>query len=226
MDIDFGFLAGIPLFDGISSEELKYLLSCLNAKQQFFTKQEILLLEGQPASLVGIVLSGSVLIVKEDYRGNRIILAEASAGELFSEAFSCAQMEHLPVTVVSAQDSMVLWIDYRRVVSVCSSACGFHAKLIQNMLRILASKNMLLNRKIEYMSKRTIREKLLAFLSDQAAGIVEKEFSIPFSRQELADYLCVDRSALSAELSKMRSAGLLEFHRNRFILHASAFSET
>jgi hypothetical protein len=87
MDIDYGFLAGIPLFDGISSEELKYLLSCLNAKQQFFTKQEILLLEGQPASLVGIVLSGSVLIVKEDYRGNRIILAEASAGELFAEAF-------------------------------------------------------------------------------------------------------------------------------------------
>lgn len=225
MEIDYDFLAAIPLFDGISSEELKHLLSCLNAKQQFFTKQEILLLEGQPASLVGIVLSGSVLIVKEDYRGNRIILAEVSAGELFAEAFSCAQMEHLPVTVVSAQESTVLWIDYRRVVSVCSSACGFHANLIQNMLRILAGKNMLLNRKIEYISKRTIREKLLAFLSDQAFGTVEKEFSIPFSRQELADYLCVDRSALSAELSKMRGAGLLEFHRNRFTLHAAALSE-
>jgi CRP/FNR family transcriptional regulator, dissimilatory nitrate respiration regulator len=225
MDIDYDFLAGIPLFDGISSEELKYLLPCLNAKQQFFTKQEILMLEGQPASLVGIVLSGSVLIVKEDYRGNRMILAEASAGELFAEAFSCAQMEHLPFTVVSAQESAVLWIDYRRVVSVCSSACGFHSRLIQNMLRILASKNMLLNRKIEYLSKRTIREKLLAFLSDYAAGAVEKEFSIPFSRQELADYLCVDRSALSAELSKMRREGLLEFRRNCFTLHVSALSE-
>jgi len=225
MDIDYGLLANVPLFEGVQVEELKQMLSCLNAKQESFSKQEILLLEGQPALQVGIVLCGSVLIVKEDYLGNRMILAEVSAGQLFAEAFSCAQLEHVPVTVVSAEKSTVLWIDYRRVVTVCPSACGFHSRLIQNMLQILASKNILLNRKIEYLSKRTTREKLLDFLTDQAAGKMEEEFTIPFSRQELADYLCVDRSALSTELGKMRREGLLEFHRNRFLLHSANLSD-
>ncbi|MVB11461.1 Cyclic nucleotide-binding domain protein [Caprobacter fermentans] len=218
MNLDYDAFKKIPLFEGIQPEELRQMLSCLHAKRKSYAKQEMILLEGQPASFVGIVLSGSVLILKEDYRGNRMIIAEATAGQLFAEAFSCAEIDRLPVTVVSAEDSTVLWIDYRRAVSVCSSACRFHSRLIQNMLRILAFKNILLSRKIEYLSKRTTREKLLAFLADQAGGARGEEFSIPFSRQELADYLCVDRSALSAELGKLQREGVLKFHRNRFLI--------
>lgn len=219
MKTDADFLMRIPLFHGIGRNELPSMLNCLNARETGYQRQDIVLLEGQPVSSVGIVLSGTVQIVKEDYAGNRSLLAEIEPGHLFAEAFSCAQTEELPVTVISVTDSTVLWIDYRRIVTTCPSACRFHTKLIENMLAILASKNILLNRKIEYLSKRTTREKLLSYLSDQAAR-TGPEFDIPFSRQELADFLCVDRSAMSSELSKLQREGALRFHRNHFILHA------
>lgn len=212
------FLLQIPLFKGIEQSNLTGMLRCMNAHFSSYKKRDIILLEGQPVSSVGIVVSGKVQIVKEDFIGNRTILAEIPPGNLFAEAFSCANSEKLPITVISAEDSDVLWIDYHRITTTCSSACQFHSRLIENMLSILASKNIILSQKIEHLSKRTTREKLLSYLSDQAVRTDRREFDIPFNRQELADYLCVDRSAMSNELCKMQDEGILQFSRNHFVL--------
>jgi CRP-like cAMP-binding protein len=161
-----------------------------------------------------MVLSGSARVIKEDENGNVMILTELAASELFGEAFACAGIEQSPVTVLAAEDSEILCIDYKKITSSCSSACGFHSKLIENMLKIIAEKNLLLNQKIEILSKRTTREKLLAFFDAQRGAA--KKFSIPYNREELAHYLCVDRSAMSGELCKMRDEGLLKFHKNKF----------
>jgi CRP-like cAMP-binding protein len=212
------FLSQISLFRGIHPDELSGMLDCLNARKSAYKKRDILLLEGQAASSVGIVLSGKVQVVKEDFMGNRNMMAEISPGNLFAESFCCARTDRLPITVVSAAESEILWIDYQRVVSTCSLACKFHSRLIENMLSILASKNILLNQKIEHLARRTTRGKLLSYLSDQAAQHGSREFDIPFNRQELADYLCVDRSAMSSELCKLRDEGVLQFHLNHFLL--------
>lgn len=211
------FLARVPLFHGIDENELSEMLHCLNAKTAGYQKGEIILLEGQPVSSVGVVLSGQVQIVKEDFSGNRNIMAELGPGSLFAESYACARSASLPVTVVGVAEGEVLWLDYARIVTTCPSACRFHTRLVENMLAILASKNILLSQKIEHVSKRTTREKLLVYLSDQAAH-GSGEFDIPFNRQELADYLCVDRSAMSNELAKMQREGILRFRRNHFRL--------
>ncbi len=195
------------------------MLACLNVQKKTYKKKDVVMLEGQKVSAVGIVLAGKVQIIKEDFTGNRTILSEAAQGQLFAESFSCVQTDKLPVTVISAAESEILWVDYQRIISTCSSVCKFHLKLIENMLKILATKNIMLNKKIEHLSKRTTREKLLSYLSDQAAQYGSNEFDIPFSRQELADYLSVDRSAMSNELSKLQNEGVLQFHLKHFSLN-------
>lgn len=213
------FLSKIHLFNGIQEKDMAAMLKCLNARKSDYKKQDIILLEGEPAPYVGIVLSGKIQIIKEDFRGNRNILADIEPGNLFAEAYSCVQVNNLPITVISITESEILWIDYKKIISTCSYACRFHTKLIENMLMILSSKNILLSQKIEHISKRTTREKLLAYLSDQAAKYKSNEFDIPFNRQELADYLCVDRSAMSNELCKLQNDGILKFNLNHFLLY-------
>ncbi len=218
----FLFLSQLPLFEGIRRSEIEPLFSCLNAKRAAYRRQEIILIAGEPAKAVGIVLSGAVQIVREDYLGNRNILSELSRGALFAESYACVQAEKLPVTAVSVTDSEVLWIDYRRIINPCSSACRFHSRLIENMLKIMAAKNILLNQKIEHISQKTLRGKILSYLSGEAAKNGADEFDIAFDRQEMADYLCVDRSALSGELGRLRRAGILDFCRNHFRLDPKA----
>lgn len=213
------FISRTPLFKGISPDELEGILVCLQARKSMYQNQEIILLEGQPVTSVGIVLSGRVQVIKEDYLGNRTIMTEIEPGNLFAETFSCAQTAEIPVTVISAADSSVLWLNYYSIITLCPAACGYHNQLIRNMLSILASKNLMLNQKMEYLAKRSTREKLLAYLSDQAVRQGRSEFVIPFNRQELADFLCVDRSAMSNELCKLRDEGILSFHLNNFTLH-------
>lgn len=207
-----------PLFAGIEPGDLPALLVCLNARRAHYPKQTAVLREGEPVPCVGLVLEGRLQISKEDFMGNRNILAEAEPGDLFAEAYAFGKTEHFPLTVASASESAVLWLESRRIVASCASACPFHARLVENMLSIVSGKNILLNRKIEHISRRTTREKVLAYLSDQAALHGAREFAIPFDRQELADYLCVDRSALSTELGNMQKEGALRFSRNRFTL--------
>ncbi|MDL2273953.1 Crp/Fnr family transcriptional regulator [Oscillospiraceae bacterium OttesenSCG-928-G22] len=207
-----------PLFTGIAEEQLTSLFDCLTAKRHRYKKDEFIFRADDRAVFVGVVVSGGANIIQEDFWGNRTILAHVVPGELFGEAFSCAETEKLPVSVIATEASDIMLIDYRKIATVCSSSCVFHTRLIANMMRVLAGKNIMLTRKMEYVSKRTTREKILAFLSAQAVQAKRGDITIPFNRQELADYLCVERSALSRVLMQMKEDGILDYDKNRFTL--------
>jgi CRP-like cAMP-binding protein len=203
-----------PLFQGIAFSDFERMLSCLSARTAVFCKGDVILLSGNAVSFVGLILSGGVQIIKEDINGNVNILTELSVSELFGEVFACAGISHSPVTVQASEDAEILFIDYKMIITSCSAACPFHARLIENMLNLLAHKNLMLNQKIEILSKRTTKEKLLCFFDYQRGAA--KKFAIPFNREELARYLGVDRSAMSNELCKLRNDGLIRFNRNEF----------
>lgn len=207
-----------PLFVGIEEHDIEKMLQCLQATSKKFKKGAFILVEESPIADVGIVLSGSVSIIKEDYWGNRVILAKVQAGELFGETFSCAELQKLPVSVVADESVEVLFINYKRIITTCSSTCAFHTKLIENMVQVLAEKNIIFMQKMDVITKKTTREKLLAYLSAEAKKTGKNQFRIPFNRQELADYLAVDRSAMSKELGRLRDEGILEFKKNYFQL--------
>jgi len=218
MDNYLEVLRQSALFDGIDGSELAPLLSCLSAKADHYEKGQTVFPSGTSISCFGIVLDGQVQVVQDDYYGNRSILANIGVGNLFGESFACAEIKSLPVSVIASTESELLFIDCRRLVSPCAEACFFHSKLIKNMLSIVSRKNISLTQKIEFTSKRTTREKLLAYLSSEAKRAKSRSFRIPFNRQELADYLSVDRSAMSAELSRLRDDGALKYHKNQFEL--------
>lgn len=207
-----------PLFAGISEEELLAMASCLDAREVSVPAGEAIFSEGSPAKYMGLLLSGAAQVVQEDYFGNRTILAHLEPADLFGESFSCAQMEALPVSVIAAEPSEVLLMECQRLLTTCTSACDFHNRLIFNLLKVVAMKNLMFQQKIEITSKRSTREKLMTYLAAQAKRCGSNSFTIPFDRQELADYLEVDRSGLSAEISKLRKEGVLESEKNRFVL--------
>lgn len=206
------------LFDGISSENLIAMLSCLGGKMESYRKKETVLSEGSSVGVIGIVLSGAVQIEMNDYYGNRSIIGSALPSELFAEAFACADLEAMPVSVVASQDSDILFIDQSRITAPCCNACDFHRRIIYNLLKIVAKKNLILHRNAQITSKRTTREKLTAYLMSEAKSQGSRSFLIPFDRQELADFLQVDRSGLSAEISKMKKEGIIDCRKNKFTL--------
>lgn len=216
----FEILKQMPLFASIEDGELEKMLSCLDAKQQKYPKGSSIFIAGDPARHVGAVLQGAAQVVRDDVFGNRTILTKLGVGDLFGEVFACAGVQTLPVSVDAASNCTILLLDYRKIITTCPAACVFHSRLIENMMRILAQKNLMLNQKIEATSARTTREKLLSYLQGQAAQAQSAQFEIPFNRQELADYLSVDRSALSRELGLMRDEGILRYRKNAFeLLH-------
>ena len=211
-------LLACPLFAGITGEELAGMLQCLNGQLRTVARGQIVFHEGDEARWVGIVLEGEVQIFRDDYDGSRSLLGRAGPGELFAEVFACAGSASLPVTVEAKQESVILLADCRRVLTVCRSACSFHNRLINNLLQVVAQKNLQLNRKIECMSRRTTREKLMAFLLSEAKRQGSREFDIPFDRQALADYLGVERSAMSAEIGRLARDGVIACQRRHFRL--------
>lgn len=209
-------LENVRLFSDIDKNELLSLLDCLNVTVRTYKKGESIFLYGDKVDYLGIVLTGLVQVVKEDYYGNRSILANIQKSNLFGEVFAFSTVEKVPVSVFAIEDSKVLLINYEKIIKPCSNSCSFHGKLIYNMLHIISDKNLLLNEKIEYLSKPTTREKLLSYLSEQAKRNNSNEFHIQFNRQELADYLSVNRSAMSSELSKLKEEGIIEYKKNYF----------
>ena len=207
-----------PLFAGIGAQDMEVMLDCLGAVERRFSRGEAVLRAGEPARRLGVVLSGRLQVCREDREGRRAVLSSVAPAGIFGEAHACAGTAALPVSVWAVEDSAVLLLDIARVVGVCPSSCAFHGRLVTNLLSVLAEKNILLSAKLEHVSRRTIREKLLSYLSAQAALAGSDAFSIPFDRQALADYLCADRSALSRELSALRREGILEAEKNRFRL--------
>ena len=205
-----------PLFAGVDENDIEPMLGCLGGKVMTFEKANCILSEGDEAKYLGIVLSGSAQIVRLDYYGNRSILTSVVSSEMFGESFACAGVKSLPVSVVASEKTTVLMIVCARIITPCENACGFHTKMIYNLLRIVATKNLMSNQRIEVTSKRTTRDKLMTYLLLQAKQKKSSSFEIPFDRQELADFLEVDRSGLSAEISKLRNEGVIECRKNKF----------
>lgn len=209
-------LARNPLFAKISEKDIHTLLHCLHTYEQRFQKGDWISLQ-QPYPEIGIILEGNLKISKNDFQGNKMLLTSLSKGDLFAEVFAVAQVKQVPIEIQVHKDTLVLWIPYQNIIAPCST-CPFHLKLIQNLLQILATKNLMLNKKMEYLSCRTLQERILTYLNDMRQKQNNLSFEIPFNRQELADFLCVDRSALSRELSKLQKEGKIEFYKNHFTI--------
>lgn len=205
-----------PLFSGIKNEDMGAMLSCTGYHISTYTKGQVIALENEQIRHVGIVLSGAVDMVKEDVWGNKTLLARIGKEELFGESFACCEDNQSLVTFTAPEDTKVLFIPFHRIMHTCSMACEFHHKLVENMVRIIAGKNRELMRKVEVVSRKTLRDKILAYLSHQSQRAEDRYFEIPLSRQELAEYLCADRTALSRELASMKNDGLIDYDKNMF----------
>ena len=206
----FPVLHTAALFSGISDDELAAMLSCLGARIDAFPKGSRLLRAGEAVEEVGLVLAG--------IWGNRNILSKSGPGQTFAEVFACAPGAVLNVSVEAESAVTVMFLHIKRVLSMCPSACSHHSRIIRNLLSELAEKNLRLNEKLTHMGQRTTRAKLMSYFSAESQRRDSYEFDIPFSRQQLADYLGVERSGLSMELGKMRDEGLLDFHKSHFVL--------
>ena len=216
--MNYSFLTNTMLFRGTSAEEAKAMLGCLGSHEKLYEKGNIIYHVGEYVDSMGMVLSGSVNIEIDDLWGNRTILGHVEAGGLFAETYACVPGEPLLVNVVACEKSEVLFLGVSRLLTTCANSCTYHNKLIQNLLQISAQKNLALSRRSLHTSPKSIRGRLLSYLSEQAKQNGSYQFTIQFNRQQLADYLGVDRSAMSNELSKMQREGLLAFDKNNFSL--------
>lgn len=218
MQFDFKQLSRLPLFDGISEEDLPSMLKCMGSYQKKYQKDEIIFLESNEVRNVGIILSGIVHMVKEDTEGYHTILVTMQKGELFGESFSCGSHLDSRVSFLAAGPCIVLFLPFYKVIHSCKMSCIFHHRLIENMLRLIGDKNVQLMKKIEIISKKTLRGKIMAYLQNQSLEQNSREFTIPLGRLELAEYLCADRSALTRELSRMKKEGLIWYEKNKIQL--------
>lgn len=206
------------LFSGISDDEIYLMLNCLNAERKSYKKDEYIFRSGQKVNTAAMILSGKIIIQKEDYWGNLSILNMLFAGEVFAESYAVPESDEIMNNVIAMEDSEVLFMEIGKLLTICTSGCSFHNRAVQNMFSIISAKNRSLTMKVEHMAQRTTRAKLLSYLSERSLKEGSNDFCIPLNRQQLADYLSVERSAMSNELSKMRNEGLIDFRKNHFVL--------
>jgi CRP-like cAMP-binding protein len=211
-------LLACSLFDGLKIEEIEKLMACFRARSRKFEKDTYIFMENDETSAMGVVISGAVHVVRDDFWGNRTIIARIAAGDIFAESFACGKTGRLPFSVMAVERTEALFIHARKINAICAEACPFHTRVLNNMINELAVKNTTLIKKIQYITRRTTREKLISYLSERAREAGSPGFDIPFNREELAEFLSVDRSAMSAELGRMKTDGLLTFRKNHFTL--------
>ena len=211
--MDYQFLQKTPLFSDSSIDEIKSMLNCLEAEKKKFAKGDVIYRAGDTVQSMGLVQ-----IENDDLWGNKSVLDSIAPGMVFAETYAFLPGEPLMVSAVASEPSEILFLNGARILQSCPNACIHHSKLIRRLLTISSQKNLNLSRRIFHTSAKTIRGRLVSYLSGQAAQSQSPDFTIPFNRQQLADYLSVDRSALSNELGKMQRDGLLQVNKNHFIL--------
>lgn len=216
--MDTNFLVTTPLFKGMTTKEIEQILPCLLAERKTYEKGEFVYRIGDQIHSIGLLLTGKLSIENDDLWGNKTILNLITPGNVFAETYACIPNEQLMVNVVAVTSSQILCLDIVRLLATCNKNCNFHNKLIRNLLTISAQKNLNLSRRSFHTAAKTIRARLLSYLSYEATVNGSYEFDIPFNRQQLADYLNLDRSALSNELSKMTRDGFLVTRQNHFII--------
>lgn len=212
-------LSKIPIFHGIEEPEIASLLQCLQATERTYQKGETILSEGSVTENMGVVLSGMALISCGDIWGNTSVLGHVTPGSVFAEVYACIPGEPLLITVSAAEDTTVLFMNVGRILSTCTNACPFHTRLARNLLTVCAHKSLQLSQRILHTSSKSIRGRLMSYFSQCAKQAGNHTFQIPYNRQQLADYLGVDRSAMCHELSKMQKEGLISYEKNRFSLN-------
>jgi CRP-like cAMP-binding protein len=210
-------LLNCRLFEGLKIGEIEKLMDCFHARARKFEKDTYLFMEGDEISTMGILVSGAIHLVRDDFWGNRAIIARIGPGEIFAESFASTKSV-LPMSAIVVQKTEALFIEAQKINAVCSFACTFHTRILNNMITELAGKNTHLVKKIQHISQRSTREKLISYLSSQSRDAGSPDFEIPFNREEMADFLSVDRSAMSSELGRMKADGLLTFRKNHFTL--------
>ncbi len=218
MEGNYSKIISNSLFDGIAEGDFSAMLACLGAFEKTFGKNEFIIHEGDHIPWIGIVVDGGIRIHKTDYQGNEVIIAEVFGGDIFAEVFSCAEVFRSPVSIVASTESRILFFDYQKIISPCCTSCQFHQRLITNMLTIVARKTLYLTRRIDVISKKSLRDKILTYLGYESGG--RSQFTISMNREELANFLCADRSALSSELSKLKKEGLIDCYKHQFTLYA------
>lgn len=206
------------IFRNLSDEEIIGMLPCLNAKEQNFKKNEVIYRPGDQVRKIGLVVSGAVRIEKIDYWGNRKIISVIEPGQIFGEAYAGMKTIPMEMEVLAAVPSVILFMEVGKILTTCGNSCEFHSKMIRNMVYVLAERNYKLTQKMDHLTQKTTREKLLSYFSEQALECGRSDFDIPLDRQQLADYLSVDRSAMSTELGRMKKDGLIEYRKNHFTL--------
>ena len=216
--MDYQFLTTTPLFHGMNETEIKALLPRLSARDKKYRKGSIIYHAGNKVSEIGLILSGSVNIVVNFYWGSSNIFGHIGQGDIFAENYAAVPGRKLLNDVVAAETTEVLFLNLNNLLTTCKKGCAFHNGIIHNLIKISAMKNLNLSSRMMHTASKSIRDRVLSYLSECALKSGSMRFSIPFSRQELADYLGVDRSALSGELSKMQRDGLIEFRKSDFTL--------
>lgn len=211
-------LRSCPFFNGMRDDEILSILHCVQASTVARPRGAYILRAGDTTEVMGLVLSGSVLILQEDLWGHRNILSKCTTGDFFGEPYAATSGAVLNVNAVAEDDCELLFLNVKRLLMSCPTACGHHQKLIRNLVSVLANRLLVFNDKITHVSKRSTREKLLSYLSTESVRQASLSFDIPFDRQQLADYLCVDRAAMSVELSKLQKEGILKTKRRHFEL--------
>ncbi len=216
--MDFDVLSGTELFRGIAPQEIQNLCTCLGIYEKAYPRGAMIYSVGDVAGDVGLVLSGAVNIVMNSYWGVSSIFGHMEKGEVFGEAYAAIPGKELLCDVMACENSVILFLPMARAVAPCQKCCAAHLHLLQNLIQISAAKNLHLSNRMMHIAPRTIRERLLSYLSAQRMANGSNHFTVPFTRQQLSEYLEVDRSALSHELSKMQRDGLLKINKNEFIL--------
>lgn len=217
-DADYDVIGQSILFQGMSRDELTELLPCLGEYKETFAKESFILRAGGEISSVGLLLSGAAHIERCDYWGNRHIVSAIRPGDLFGEGYAAVPASIMNVSVQADEKSSILLLDLSRMLHMCSSACQFHARLIDHLVLLLAKKNLMLNEKLTYVTQHSLRDKILSYLSSESIRQHSSYFDIPFDRQQLADFLNSERTALSGELSRLKKEGVIDYQKNHFRL--------
>ncbi len=205
----------IHLFDDISSEEEKKLLNCFNANTLHFKKDAIILSNVAKATQVGLVVNGSAQIIRYNSNGSRTIMETLKEGDIFGD-FSASNFEEL--YIIACEESEIILFEYERLITRCKKNCPYHNKVIDNTLQILSDKLRSKNERIEILSKKTIREKLLAYFNMLSKKQISKTIILPFSLTDLADYLSIDRSAMMREIKNLKDDEMIESREKKIYL--------
>lgn len=209
-------LVDVPLFANISEEDLNTMLNCFHATVKTYHKDGLIANEGEPYNGIGVILRGSVIVSKVNEQGERVVISKFGKGQMFGEMIAFSKRNKWPATVSALEETEVITVDLDFIVNTCGNLCDSHRQLVMNMLTIISNKALMLNNKVEYLSKKSMRGKLAKYILEQRRGKATNNFDVDMNRNELADFLNVSRPSMSRELGRMKDEGLIDFHKQTF----------